>query len=64
MAEAPGAPHEQHSHGRNGGHHARIMSRAAAFCWFALDRARTVLLALSLIVLLKLVWVLALRALI
>ncbi|MEZ6022235.1 MAG: hypothetical protein R3C16_02205 [Hyphomonadaceae bacterium] len=34
------------------------MSLAAAFCMFALDRMRTVLLALSLIILGKLGWVL------
>jgi len=32
------------------------MAAAFTFCLFALDRVRTVLLALSLIVLLKIVW--------
>ncbi|MEQ1492093.1 MAG: hypothetical protein ABL932_16235 [Terricaulis sp.] len=34
------------------------MQSALAACWFTLDRVRTVLLALSLIVLLKTVWIL------
>lgn len=34
------------------------MHRAFTFCLFALDRVRTVLLALSLIVLLKMAWIL------
>jgi hypothetical protein len=33
------------------------MGRAVAFCLFAFDRVRTVLLALSLIVLLKMAWI-------
>lgn len=33
------------------------MSAAFAFCWFALERVRTVLLALSLIILLKAAWI-------
>lgn len=36
------------------------MTRAFAFCMFALDRVRTVMLALSFIVLLKVLWVLLL----
>ena len=36
------------------------MQSALAACWFTLDRVRTVLLALSLIVLLKTVWILML----
>jgi len=35
------------------------MEAVFTICMFALDRVRTVLLALSLIVLLKIVWVLA-----
>lgn len=35
------------------------MNAAFSICLFALDRVRTVLLALSFIVLLKIVWVLA-----
>jgi hypothetical protein len=38
------------------------MGRAIAFCMFALDRVRTVLLALSLIVLLKTAWMLIVPA--
>ncbi|MGE0739828.1 MAG: hypothetical protein AB7O98_00685 [Hyphomonadaceae bacterium] len=34
------------------------MSAALTICMFALDRVRTVLLALSLIVLLKMAWIL------
>jgi hypothetical protein len=36
------------------------MTRAFAFCMFALDRVRTVMLALSFIVLLKIIWLLIL----
>jgi hypothetical protein len=36
------------------------MSRAFAACMFALDRVRTVMLALSFIVLLKVLWLLVL----
>jgi hypothetical protein len=35
------------------------MAGAFTFCMFALDRVRTVMLALSFIVLMKIVWVLA-----
>jgi hypothetical protein len=38
------------------------MQRALAACVFTLDRVRTVLLALSLIVLLKTAWILCLPA--
>ena len=38
------------------------MEAAIALCLFALDRVRTVLLALSLIVLLKTAWILMLPA--
>jgi len=37
----------------------RFMANAFALCLFALDRVRTVVLALSLIIMLKLIWVLA-----
>ena len=36
----------------------RAMASAFTICMFALDRVRTVLLALSLVVLLKIVWLL------
>lgn len=36
------------------------MARTFAFCMFALDRVRTVMLALSFIVLLKVLWLLIL----
>lgn len=36
------------------------MTHAFAFCMFALDRMRTVMLALSFIVLLKVIWLLVL----
>jgi hypothetical protein len=35
------------------------MANAFAFCLFALERVRTVVLALSLVIMLKLIWVLA-----
>jgi hypothetical protein len=38
------------------------MERAFAVCFFTLDRVRTVLVALSLIVLLKTAWILMLPA--
>jgi hypothetical protein len=38
------------------------MERAFAVCFFTLDRVRTVLVALSLIVLLKTAWILILPA--
>ena len=37
-----------------------FMANAFAFCMFAMDRVRTVMLALSFIVLLKVLWLLVL----